>query len=157
MTNRATQLIIIFIAFISHTCSCQNSHLIDCEIDVLQNMIDSVPLAVVIAQNTETAPYSNLYRVQRLMPNSLFSDPKEIEFLSDASHPNFDKNEFKKINSECWLFLLNHSDYDWETNLFLYYLFEKDALFLIGMKQNEWKKRYKKLEYEEWREYFEKQ
>jgi len=153
MKNQVQQLIFALAIFFTHSCASQDIQLKDCDIQALKNVIDSIPLAVCFVQNTETAPYSTLYRVEELSPNSLFSDPKEIEFLLKEPNESLDKDQLKKIKSECWLYLLNHPDYEWKTNLFLYFLFERDALFLIGMKPDEWKENYKEMEIETWREY----
>jgi len=152
MKNQVLQLIFALSIFIAHSCASQDNQLKDCDIQALKNVIDSIPLAVCYVQNTETAPFSTLYRVEELSPNSLFSDPKEIEFLSTEPTESLDKDQFKKIKRDCWLHLLNHPDYEWKTNLFLYYLFEKDALFLIGMKPDEWNENYKEIEIKSWEE-----
>ena len=137
------------------SCSYQNNRPKDCDIDELVNMVDSVSLEVVMIQNDSTAPFSSDFRVVAWNPEELISDSDLEDFYDSGAQDSLDKIELKKIKSMCWLYLLNHPNYNWETNLFLYFLFEEDASHLIAMEPREWREVYKEIDITFWEEYLE--
>lgn len=142
MNNFTSHLILCGLLFFSHSYICQNIDNKDCDINSLQLMLDTLVLDVVLMQDNKTAPFSTLYRV-------------DVIDSHDSLLLNIDKHitEIETINKACWLYLLNHTDYDWKTNLFLYYIFERNAMILISMNPKKWRDKFKEKDISYWEEY----
>ena len=61
----------------------------------------------------------------------------------------------KKVDKKMWLLLLNDSKYDYSANIFLYYLYKKDATILSNYSNiSDWRLLLKKDDIDYWKNLF---
>lgn len=149
ITNNRTELprikfTKIFSSFlIIYSCSVMQSTN-NCNLRELKERISKLDLQIGMATCSDCELRANLgYRVMfvPLRPSENFESIHSLDTLSTT----------------CWIYLLEDRNSAWKTNLLLYYLHDRDALYLVARTEEEWlSSDLRRDDIEYWKKYFNK-